>query len=281
MQNGFYGQPQIVNARPAVPQFSGNTVMKPQPQVRTIYAHKTTKNKSFLDMHHYLKSIGIRNNEFMLALIDPDLENIDPHDPHLNAYYKQKVLRECICNYWFFLRECVRIPVSGKPARYKLNRANLAMNFCMALNLNIFLEQPRQTGKTVSAAIRYLYVYNFGTTNCKMAFLHKSMEGSKDNLQTLKDIRDLLPPYLQMKERPLMDGKTDKGRDSVTMVANPFNNNNIKTFASATNKAKAASLLRGRLLSFAPYYSNIVRKILLNCWERLKLSYLHISAIYV
>lgn len=101
MQNGFYGQPQIVNARPAVPQFSGNTVMKPQPQVRTIYAHKTTKNKSFLDMHHYLKSIGIRNNEFMLALIDPDLENIDPHDPHLNAYYKQKVLRECICNYWY------------------------------------------------------------------------------------------------------------------------------------------------------------------------------------
>ena len=70
------------------------------PQVRTIYSHKTTKNKSFLDMHHYLKSIGIKNNEFMLALIDPDLENINPHDPHLNAYYKQKVLRECMCNYW-------------------------------------------------------------------------------------------------------------------------------------------------------------------------------------
>ena len=36
----------------------------------------------------------------MLALIDTDLENINPHDPHLNAYYKQKVLRECMCNYW-------------------------------------------------------------------------------------------------------------------------------------------------------------------------------------
>ena len=72
---------------------------RPQ-QVRTIYSHKTTKNKSFLDMHHYLKSIGIKNNEFMLALIDPDLEYINPHDPHLNAYYKQKVLRECMCNYW-------------------------------------------------------------------------------------------------------------------------------------------------------------------------------------
>jgi hypothetical protein len=72
---------------------------KPQ-AVRTIYAQKTTKNKSFLDMHHYLKSIGIKNNEFMLTLIDPDLDGIDPHDPNLNSYYKQKVLRECLCNYW-------------------------------------------------------------------------------------------------------------------------------------------------------------------------------------
>ena len=136
---------------------------------------------------------------------------------------------------------------------YKLSRANLALNFCMALNLNIFLEIPRQQGKTVSAAIRYLYIYLFGTTNAKMAFLHKNAEGSKDNLQTLKDIRDCLPPYLQMKERPLGDGKTDKGRDSVTMMVNPFNNNNIKTFASATNKAKAASLLRGKTLTFIWY----------------------------
>ena len=71
----------------------------PKP-VRTIYAQKTTKNKSFLDMHHYLKSIGIKNNEFMLTLIDPDLDGIDPHDPNLNSYYKQKVLRECLSNYW-------------------------------------------------------------------------------------------------------------------------------------------------------------------------------------
>ena len=120
----------------------------------------------------------------------------------------------------------------------------------MALNLNVFLEIPRQNGKNVSAAIRYLYIYLFGTTNAKMAFLHKNAEGSKDNLQTLKDVRDCLPDYLQMKERILPDGKSDKGRDSVTILTNPFNNNNIKTFASATNKAKAASLLRGKTLTF-------------------------------
>ena len=94
--------------------------------------------------------------------------------------------------------------------------------------------------------MRYLYVFNFGTTNSKAAFLHKNMDGAKDNLQTLKDLRDLLPPYLILKERMLPDGKIDKGKNNTTEVVNPFNNNTIKTFASATNKAKAASLLRGK-----------------------------------
>ena len=89
-----------------------------------------------------------------------------------------------------------------------------------------------------------------------MAFLHKNMDGAKDNLQTLKDLRDLLPPYLIMKERVLPDGKTDKGKNNTTEIANPFNNNNIKIFASATNKMRAASLLRGKIL-MPILYSNI------------------------
>ena len=250
----MYGQ-QIVNR--TAPNM-GNTNYTPKPtQVvndRVIYSQKTTKNKSFLDMHHFLKSIGIKNNEFMLALIDPDLDGINPHDPLLSTYYKQKVFRECLCNYWYFLREVVRVPSQGGDAMYyKLNRANLALNFCFVLNFNIYLEISRQLGKTVSSAIRYLYVYNFGTTNSKMAFLHKNMDGAKDNLQTLKDIRDLLPAYLVLKERVMPDGKVDKGRDSVTLLTNPFNNNTIKTYASATNKAKAASLLRGKTLTIIWY----------------------------
>lgn len=256
----------IVN-RQAIPQPGsyGGVVRAPAP-VRTIYAQKTTKNKSFLDMYHYLKSIGIKNCEFMLTLIDPDLDGIDPHDPHLNSYYKQKVLRECLCNYWYFIREVVRLPSSGaKPIRYKLNRGNLALNFCACLNFNIFFEEPRQQGKTVSSDVRYLYIYNFGTTNSKIAFLHKNMDGAKDNLQTLKDIRDLLPPYLIMKERIMPDGKIDRGKNNTNEILNPFNNNNIKVFASATNKARAASILRGKTLTmmwfdeyaFLPYNDTI------------------------
>ena len=255
----------IVHRQPIMPANYGGVVRAPAP-VRTIYAQKTTKNKSFLDIHHYLKSIGIKNNEFMLTLIDPDLDGVDPYDPHLNTYYKQKILRECLCNYWYFIREVVRLPSSGaKPIRYKLTRGNLALNFCMSLNFNIFYEAPRQQFKTVSSVIRYLYIYNFGTTNSKMAFMHKRMDGAKDNLQTLKDIRDLLPPYLIMKERLLPDGKVDRGKNNTNEISNPFNNNNIKTFASATNKARAASILRGKTLTmiwfdeyaFMPYNDTV------------------------
>lgn len=257
------------------PRFTVNNTQygtKPQPRirynqetVRRIYAQKTTKNKSFLDMHHYLKSIGIKNNEFMLTLIDPDLDGIDPHDPNLNAYYKQKVLRECMCNYWYFIREVVRIPSPSRPMMYKLNRANLALNFCLCLNLNVFEEIPRQQGKTVSVIVRLVYIYNFGTTNSKGAFLHKNMDGAKENLQTMKDIRDLLPPYLIMKERVMPDGKIDRGKNNTNEIVNPFNNNTFKAYASATNKAKAASLLRGKTLTtmwfdeygFLPYNDTI------------------------
>ena len=48
-----------------------------------------------------------------------------------------------------------------------------------------------EQGKTVSAAARYLYVFNFGTTNSKIGFFHKNMEGAKDNLQ--RRLRDEIP----------------------------------------------------------------------------------------
>ena len=74
------------------------------------------------------------------------------------------------------------------------------------------------------------------------------MEGSTDNLENMKQIRDLLPDYLQFKEKIGIDGKIDRGRNNTRDIQNPFNNNSIKTFASATNKTRAASLLRGKTL---------------------------------
>ena len=211
--------------------------------------HLSTSNKSFLEMHWWLKSQGIRNNKFFLQLYDVALANINPRDPNLNDHWKARVLRECIVNEWYYIREIVRIPDSGGAvgggSPFKLDRGNLALLFSLQHNWNIFLEEPRQFGKTTGAVVHYSWVFNFGTTNSKMMFIHKKHDGSKENLQRLKDIRAALPSYLRMDRRIDENGKKLKAIDNATTLEHLFNGNKILTMPSARNKSNANNLGRG------------------------------------
>lgn len=216
---------------------------------QTIYYHKTTTNKSFMDVHYYLKDTGVTNNAFFLVLFDPDLAHIDPRDPRINTHIKQKILRECVINYWYFLRECIRIPDQGGASnggmQYKLHRGNLALNFCLVNNWNVFAEFPRQHGKTIAVICRILWEFLFGTTNSEMMLINKKHDDSKLNLQRLKEIREALPSYLQMSGQFGADGKRLKVKDSVEVLSHPTNGNRVKTLAAARNKVNANSLGRG------------------------------------
>lgn len=216
---------------------------------RTVYIHLETTNQSFIDMHYFLKRTGRQNNDFFLALYDVGLAGVDPRDPNLHPTLKQRVLTECVANYWYFLREVCRIPVQGGSVssgkRYQLHRGNLAMNFLFTLNYNMFVELPRQFGKTTAALVRYLWVYNFGSTNSEIMFIHKDHNGSKGNLKDLKEIRDALPSYLQMSSATTIDGKKLKVPNTIVSMQHPLNNNKITTFASARSKDAADKLGRG------------------------------------
>lgn len=209
----------------------------------------STNNKSFLEMHWWLKSQGRKNNKFFLALYDGALASINPRDPNLNDHFKMRVLRECMINEWYFIREVVRIPdVGGEVgggAKFRLDRGNLALLFSLKQNWNIFLEEPRQFGKTTGAIVHYLWVFNFGSTNTKMMFMHKKHDGSKENLQRLKDIRAALPSYLRMSERFDNDGKRLRATDNVTTLEHLSNGNKISTMPGAKNKSNANNLGRG------------------------------------
>jgi hypothetical protein len=76
MANGFITPPRTQQQIPAQ-------------EIRICY-QMTTRNKSFLEMHYYLKKKGIKNNAFMLQLLDPDLAGIDPHDPMLSRTYEDE-----------------------------------------------------------------------------------------------------------------------------------------------------------------------------------------------
>lgn len=209
----------------------------------------STSNRSFVEMHWWLKSQGRTNNKFFLQLYDVGLANINPRDPNLNDHWKMRVLRECTINEWYYIREVVRIPDSGGAigdgAQFRLDRGNLALLFCLQHNWNVFLEEPRQFGKTTGAVIHYSWVFNFGTTNSKMMFIHKKHDGSKENLQRLKTIRDTLPSYLRMNQRIIEDGKRLKATDNATTLEHLFNGNKILTMPGARNASNANNLGRG------------------------------------
>jgi hypothetical protein len=236
---------------------------------QSIFIHKSTTNQSFLNMHYYLKDRGIQNNDFFLALIDPGLAGVDPRDPNLPVNIKARIVQECMHNYWYFLREVVRIPDQGGKVgsgrRYELHRGNLAMNFLFILNFNMFVEMPRQRGKTIAAVCRYLWVYNFGTSNSEIMFMHKDHSGSKGNLKTLKAIRDTLPSYLQFDGTVNNEGKKLKVPNTVVTIQNPYNNNRIETKPGARTKDAANNLGRGATIplqyydefAFMPYNEEI------------------------
>ena len=245
-------------------------VISQQPQfVANITYHMSTTNQSFLDMHYYLKERGIKNNAFFLAIYDTTLIGVNPRDPRLPFEMKKRILAECYRNFWYFIREVVRIPVQGGSVGggnpYKLSRGNLALNWACVNNINFFLELPRQHGKTISVVVWYLWVFNFGTTNSEIAFFNKKHEDSKLNLRRFKDIRDALPDYLKMDAAIGRDGSKLKAKNNAESLEHISNGNKIVTKAGARNKAGADGLGRGCTLPMLWYdeyafilYNNII-----------------------
>ena len=127
------------------------------------------------------------------------------------------------------------------------------MNFLFILNFNMFVELPRQHGKTIAAVCRYLWVYNFGSSNSEIMFMHKDHSGSKGNLKTLKSLRDALPSYLQMSSNIDANGNKLKVPNTVVTIQHPFNNNKINTYPSARTKEAANNLGRGATIPIQYY----------------------------
>ena len=226
--------------------YDDNNAIAPANNIKRYYQRSTT-NRSFVEMSNYLKSIGVKNNRFMLTLLDPDLANIDPHDPNLPEIYKYKVFYEVINNFWYYLREIVRIPSTGEASQFILHRGNMAYLYLATMNINCILLQPRQTGKTIASAAFYCYVYNFRTKNTQISLLNKEFKDSKENLGRIRGIRDLLPTYLRFDAVfSVVNGKKTKVPNTAIYMEHAVNHNKLRTYAKARNELAAANLLRGQ-----------------------------------
>ena len=106
-----------------------------------------TKNISFLKVCKLLRSYNVKNNKCMLELYDENLIGVDARSRDLTAEQKIAIYRECCRNYWYFIREVVKIPADGAEIPYELNLGNYTLSYLKLKNQNFILILPRQHRK--------------------------------------------------------------------------------------------------------------------------------------
>ena len=198
-----------------------------------------TKNRSFVHMARLLKSMGVKNHMFMLALIDQRLRKIDPFSPSITIEEVALVMQECELNPWYFFREVARAPgQAGAPARMlEANRGNMATFWCFFNHVMQLLIQIRQTGKSFNSDILASGLMQIWCRDTQINLLTKDEKLRRANIQRLKDIWDALPRYMDLR------GKNDA--NNTEMMSIRTHNNFYYTHLPQASEALAGNVGRG------------------------------------
>lgn len=162
-----------------------------------------TTNDSFLRYCALLKTMGIENYHFPLALYHRELQGVDPFSLNLAMEQKLMIAAECKLNFWYFLREIARTADSDKanPTKFKANRGNISMFWLFWNHITNILIQIRQTGKSFSSDTLSNYLLNIRCTDTEINLLTKDDTLRAANLERLKGIQNQLPYYLKQHTR--------------------------------------------------------------------------------
>lgn len=215
-----------------------------------------TKNKSFLKVQKQLELLGVKNNEFFLLLLNPRLQGVDPHDPNISPELAMMVIEECQLNFFYYLREVVRIPQQGAGVvMFELDRATLAAAYCFINDINFYLIKPRQTGKSVGVCAFLSWGFKFGITNGGFAFYANKEKNSKANLKRMKTYLGLLPKYMANMGTIITDnsGKIVRKTNNIKRYSEPVTGNVADVMNCAISEETAEELGRGDSHNFEFY----------------------------
>lgn len=163
-----------------------------------------TTNKSFLRLSAVYREMGIKNHAFLLLLVNPELQGVDPFD-EANLTLEQKLLiaYECKINPWYFFREILKAPAQagGEAVRFEANRGNMALFWSFFNHITIILIQIRQTGKSFSTDGLVTLLLNVLCRNTEINLLTKDDTLRAANIKRLKDIEAELPSYLKQRTK--------------------------------------------------------------------------------
>lgn len=157
-----------------------------------------TSNHTFLKQAEAYRRMGVENSDFLLSLLDPRLDGVDPFSPDLTHAEMEMVGAELKLNPWYYYREVARITPQGSsvPEQIRANRGIIAFFWYTLNHIDIILIQPRQTGKSVGSDFQSNYILHIGGHNTRIALLTKDDGLREQNIERIKGLRDNLPYYV-------------------------------------------------------------------------------------
>lgn len=226
----------------------------------TATPHLKTKNRSALELAGKLDMMGVKNNMFFLALLNRNLEDVDPHSPDLTPEQKKAIGIECRVNPWYYFREVCRAPaITGLgSSMIEFNRGNVALWWSFFNHITIYLIQPRQTGKSFSTDLLSNGLMGLWCNNTEMNLYTKDNELRRKNVDRLKNCYTALPPFLNL--------KTKKDPDNMEGISIGVMGNVYKTSVSRSAEKDAYKVGRGLTSGFlhadeTPYCDNVEQSI--------------------
>ena len=170
--------------------------------------HWSTTNKSFVRMAMVLKKMGIQNHYFFLALLQRELEFVNPFDPNLDDKTKVRILIECTYNPWYFFRECIKVPAAGGTiVDFMLHRGNLAAIWSFLNDIDFGLIMPRQTGKSYVTQSIITYMLYVLASHITIGHFDKDTPNCANIIRVVKELRDSIPKWMYEKSAQDTDRK--------------------------------------------------------------------------
>lgn len=215
-----------------------------------------TPNKSFLRLASLYRSFGVKNHAFLLALVNPELQGVDPFSPGLTDEQKAMIALEAMVNPWYYFRMIARAPAigGGDSVPMEANRGNISLFWLFFNHIMTFLIQIRQTGKSFSTDTLMTYLMHIACKDTEINLLTKDDALRRTNVTRLKDIAAELPSYLNQRTK---DDVNNTEEITVNRLKNRY-----KTHVPQASEKRALNLGRGMTsgifhIDEAPFQPNI------------------------
>jgi len=207
-----------------------------------------TNNRSYLRLAKMLQHMKVKNCVFHLALLQPELQGVDPFDPNLTIDQVVMIKEESIKNPWYFFREVIRLPpASGEDSVYfDINRGALAAWWCYLSHQDYNLTMPRQTGKSTSTNVLLVWLLFVVYRKTRVFLLTKDNTLRTENVEQIKKIQDLLPSYMNPKTREDLS-------NTQTITCAKYGN---RLFTGVPQNSEADANKMGRGLTCATYVTD-------------------------